>query len=57
MSENVNMKLIDKIKSSEMDDQIKKFLVDILHLEYRHIDDNNWKYNQEYEKLIRRYVD
>ena len=39
-----------------MDDKIKDFLVEILHLEYRHIDDGKWKYNKEYEKLIRRYV-
>lgn len=40
-----------------MDNQIKDFLVEILHLEYRHVDDINWKYNKEYERLIRRYVD
>ena len=57
LSENVNIKLIEKIKSSEMDNQIKDFLVEILHLEYRHVDDINWKYNKEYERLIRRYVD
>ena len=56
LSENVNMKLIEKIKSREMDNQIKQFLVEILHHEYRHIDDDKWKYNQEYDRLIRRYV-
>lgn len=57
MSDNVNMKLIDKIKYSEIDDQIKDFLVDILHLEYRHINDAKWRYNNDYEKLIKRYAE
>lgn len=56
LSENVNMKLIEKIKSSEIDDQIKDFLVEILHLEYRHINDAKWRYSNEYERLIKRYA-
>lgn len=56
MSETVNKKIKDKIKGSEIDDPIKKFLLDILHLEYNHHEENSWKYGKDYERLIKKYA-
>lgn len=56
MVENINKRIIEKIKSDDIDQTIKDFLIDILRLEFKHFEDNKWKYNKEYERLIKQYL-
>lgn len=56
MVENINKRIIEKIKSDDTDQTIKDFLIDILRLEFRHFEDSKWRYNKEYERLIKQYL-
>ena len=56
MTGNVNKKIIDKIKSDNIDQRMKDFLIDIIRLEFRHSEDSKWKYSKEYERLIKQHL-
>jgi len=56
MTGNVNKKIIDKIKSNNIDQRMNDFLIDIIRLEFRHSEDSKWKYSKEYERLIKQHL-
>lgn len=55
--ENINKKILSKIKKSEFDEEIKEFLEKILFLEFQHSEEYGWRYSKEYEKYIKKYAD
>ena len=57
MVENINKKIINKIKESDFSEEIKQFLEKILLLEFQHSEEYGWKYSKEYEKYIKKYAD
>jgi hypothetical protein len=57
MAEDVNRRILDKIKESETSEAIKEFLTKVAFLELQHFEEDRWIFSKEYEKLIRGYVD
>ncbi len=55
MVENVNKKIIEKIKNSSLDENVKDFLKDILRTELRHVP--GWRFGTDYERIIMTYVE
>lgn len=55
MVENVNKKIIEKIQASDLDESVKKFIIELLRLEFQHIEEGKWKFGDEYERLIKHY--
>lgn len=56
MAERVNRKIIDKIKKSESNEEVKRFLVATLLFELRNFEIGRERYSKEYERNIRKYV-
>lgn len=56
MAENVNRRLIDKVKKSEFDEKIKEFLINILLFELEHFEEANPPYSKKYDSLIKKYA-
>lgn len=52
----VNEKILDEIKSSNVDEQIKDFLKKMLFLEFQHFEEARWKYGKDYEKNISQFA-
>jgi hypothetical protein len=48
----VNNRLSESIKNSEIDDKIKKMLKLLLNIELRNFNDNNSRYSEDYDKII-----
>lgn len=57
MAEDVNRRILDKIKESETSEAIKEFLINVAILELQHFEEDRWIFSKEYEKLIREHVD
>lgn len=56
MGENVNKKIIEKIKASNLDESVKKFLIDVLRFELQHFEEEKPRFSEEYERLIKNYA-
>jgi len=56
MVENVNEKILDKIKSSDISVEIKDFLKKMLFLEFQHSEESRWRYSNDYEKNIKYFA-
>jgi hypothetical protein len=57
MTENVNVRIIKKIKDSTYKENVKKFLIDLIREEYAKSDLQHWKYQELYEKKIEEYLE
>jgi len=57
IEESINKKIINKVKESEFNEEIKEFLEKILFLEFQHSEEYGWRYSKEYEKHIKKYAD
>ena len=56
MADDVNKKLIDKIKKSEFDEAIKEFLINILLFELEHFEESRPRYGDRYDREIKKYA-
>lgn len=59
MAENVNEKILDKIKSSDISEEIKEFLTKMLFIEFQHSEEARrfWTYGKDYERYIRFFAE
>ena len=48
----VNYRLSETIKNSEIDDKIKKMLKLLLNIELRNFNDKNPRYGEDYDRII-----
>lgn len=56
LSNEINKEIIEKIKESEMDDNVKDFINEALKLEYSVIDEKKPVLKSKYLKLIDKYL-
>lgn len=56
MPEDINKKLIDKIKESEFDNAVKDFLRKILIIELQNFEEGRPRYAKEYDRYIVKYA-
>lgn len=56
MSESINKKIIDEIDKSEYDSTLKEFLKKILSLEFKHFEEEQWRFRRDYESKIKHYA-
>ena len=52
----INKEILDFIRNSSYDDDIKKFLIESLLLEFKRDKADYAHYSAEYDKIIERYV-
>ena len=55
MKSEINPNILKKIESSSQSENMKKFLLKILELEYDKLDENQPKLKEDYVKLIDKY--
>lgn len=55
MAVNVNKRIINKVKKSDINDCIKGFLREILIFELQHFEEARPRYSDKYEELIKKY--
>lgn len=55
MAETINKKIIEKIKKSEISDEVKQFLRSIIVIELRNMETGDPRYSKEYERNIQIY--
>lgn len=53
----LNPVIIEEIEKSDYDERIKKFLIELLKLEADHSEEERWNVCEEYEKLVKRFID
>ena len=51
----LNKLIVNRVKSSELTEAMKEFLLDILWEEFRNSDKSRWTYTQVYEKLLKKH--
>ncbi|WP_156929617.1 hypothetical protein [Methanobrevibacter wolinii] len=57
MTLKINKDLIDYIKSSNYDENIKNFLIQALMLEFKREKENSRNYTDKYDEIINNYID
>lgn len=57
MSNEINKEIIEKLKESEIEDNIKRFIDEALKLEYSVIDDKKPVLKNKYLKLINDHIE
>ena len=40
---------------SDLDELVKKFIIELIRLEFQHAEEGKWKFGEEYERLIKNY--
>jgi hypothetical protein len=55
MEESINEKITRKIDESVESERIASFLKAILNEEFKHLDEERWRFSSEYEKLIKKH--
>ena len=56
MSEILNPKILDKLRSSIFDDNIKDFLEEMLFFELEQFEEGSPKYSKKYDEAIMKYA-
>jgi len=56
MSLVLNPIIIEKIRNSNYNEHIKKFLEDMLYYELRHFEEGRPRYGKEYDEAIKKYA-
>ena len=56
MSDDINRKLIEKIRESEFDDVVKEFLIKILIFELEQFEEARPRYSDRYDREIKNYA-
>jgi hypothetical protein len=57
MTQDVNKKIIEKIKESDFDHAIKEFLKQLLFYELDNISEARWRYSEKYDSAIKKYYE
>jgi hypothetical protein len=52
MTDDVNQRILKRIEKDVEDPRVRAFLKTIVVLEFKHLDEEKWRYLAEYEKLI-----
>ena len=55
MKEDVNVRIIRKIKESDYDEKLKQFLINMIKEEFQNEELYNWDYARIYEQNIKKY--
>lgn len=56
MSEKLNKRIIEKLQKKEIDEDIRKFLKEMLIFELEQFDASKSRYTKDYQKIISRYA-
>jgi hypothetical protein len=56
MPEDVNYRIIKKIKESDKADKQKKFLIDLIREEFARSSSTHWRYQDFYKEKIEEYL-
>ncbi len=57
MKEDINVRIIKKLKSSKYEKNVSEFLVNVFREEFAKSDFHHWSYAEVYDRLIKKYAD
>lgn len=55
MKDDINVRIIKKLKNSDFDDNICEFLIEAIREEFARSELHHWSYVDVYDRLIRNY--
>ncbi|ODS30942.1 MAG: hypothetical protein SCARUB_03948 [Candidatus Scalindua rubra] len=55
MKEDVNVKIIKKLRNNKCHKNLKQFIIDMIREEFAHKDQSRWNYSEIYDRKIKMY--